>query len=160
MVYAMNDWLTAYSTVAEVSATLTGLLIVSDTVKLTTVSDETRRWMLYIAKRSFLDFLAVLAVALMFLVPAASYEVMGWVILGLGVMRVAWHISHWHKHSKLTLHYARPRAYVISMVATVLLVIAGVAMLQAWSHAAKLTYVAAVLLLFDACQNAWRLLTR
>jgi hypothetical protein len=156
----MNDWLTAYSTVAEVAATMTGLLFVSVSVKLTAVSDETRRWMLFIAKRSFLDFLAVLAVALMFLVPAASYEVMGWVILGLGVVRVAWHISHWRKQSKLTLPDARPGASVISMAATLVLVVAGVAMLLAWPHAAKLTYVAAMLLLFDACHNAWRLLTR
>jgi hypothetical protein len=156
----MNEWLTAYSTVAEVAATLTGLLFVSVSVKLSTVSDETRRWMLFIAKRSFLDFLTVLAVALMFLVPARSYEVMGWVTLGLGIVRSVWHVSHWRKHGKLTTADTRPRVYLVSMAATLVLVIAGVATLLAWSHAAKLTYTAAMLLLFDACQNAWRLLTR
>jgi hypothetical protein len=160
MVHLMNDWLTAYSTVADVAATLTGLLFVSVSVKLATVSDETRRWMLFIAKRSFLDFLTVLAIALMFLVPGASSLAMGWVILGLGAIRSAWHVRHWYKRSKLTSPDTNSRSYVVSMAATGMLIIAGAATLLAWDHTGKLTYAAAILLLFDACQNAWRLLTR
>lgn len=156
----MNDWQTAYSTVAEVAATLTGLLFVSVSVKLTPASDETRHWMLFIAKRSFLDFLTVLAIALLFLVPAVSSAVMGWAILWLGVLRAVWHISLWRTRRTLALPEARMRAHLVSMVATVVLLIAGVAMLMLWPRAAKLTYVAAILLLFDACQNAWCLLTR
>ena len=160
MVFAMNDWLTAYSTMSEVAATLTGLLFVSVSVKLTSASADTRHWMLFTAKRSFLDFLAVLAVGLMFLVPAVSYEVMGGVILGLGLLRAAWHVSYWHQHRKLRSPDTRLRTYILSIAATAVLVAAGAATLLAWPHAAKLTYIAALLLLFDACHNAWRLLIR
>jgi hypothetical protein len=156
----MNNWQTAYSTVAEVAATLTGLLFVSVSVKLTPASDETRRWMLFIAKRSFLDFLSVLAIALLFLVPDVSNTMMAWGILWLGAARAAWHVSLWRAHGKLAQIDTYMRPHVVSMVATAVLVIAGVAMLLDWSHAAKLTYAGAMLLLFDACQNAWRLLTK
>jgi hypothetical protein len=157
---ATNDWLTAYSTVAEVAATLTGLLFVSVSVKLTAVSDEMRHWMLFISKRSFRDFVTVLAIALLFLVPTVSSYTMGWGVLAVGILRVAWHISHRREHRKLTSPDKDIRAYVLSMVATAVLLIAGIATLLTWSHAAKLTYAAVMLLLFDACQNAWRLLTR
>jgi hypothetical protein len=157
---ATSDWLTAYSTVAEVAATLTGLLFVSVSVKLTAVSDEIRRLMLFIAKRSFMDFLSVLAIALMFLVPNVSNYSIGWGVLWVGIVRVAWHVSHKRQHRWLTAYDANIRIYVVSMAATAVLLIAGAATLLTWSHAAKLTYTAAMLLLFDACQNAWRLLIR
>jgi len=156
----MNDWQAAYTTIAEVAATLTGLLFVSVSVKLNVASDEERRWMLMIAKRSFMDFLAVLAVALLFLVPAVSPYVIGWAILWLGILRAVWHVSHWRTCRSLATLNMKLREYIVPMVATFGLFIAGIATLLAWSIALKVTYVLAIALLFGACQNAWRLLTR
>ncbi len=156
----MNDWQAAYSTIAEVAATLTGLLFVSLSVKLNQTTDEERRWMLMLARRSFIDFLAVLGIALLFLVPAVSPYVIGWAILWLAVARVVWHVSHWRTCRKLATINMKSSEYIVPMVATAGLFMAGTAALLAWTHAWKTIYVVAIVLLSGACQNAWRLLTR
>jgi hypothetical protein len=74
---AMNEWQSAYSTMAEVAATLSGLLFVSLSMKLHAVTGEHRGWMLLVAKRSFFDFLAVLGIALLLLIPAGSLVFVG-----------------------------------------------------------------------------------
>jgi hypothetical protein len=156
----MNDWQAAYSTIAEAAATLTGLLFVSVSVKLNLASAEERRWMLLVSKRSFLDFIAVLAIALLFLVPAISRDVIGWAVLWLGGARTAWHVSHWRERPNLSAINLTLRDYVAPMAITLGLLITGAVMLLGWQIAWKLVYVMSVVLLLGACQNAWHLLTR
>jgi ABC-type phosphate/phosphonate transport system permease subunit len=156
----MNDWQAGYTTIAEVAATLTGLLFVSVSVKLNSASDEERRWMLMVAKRSFYDFLAVLAIALLFLMPTVSPDVIAWAVLWLGVVRAVWHVNHWRTRRSLATLNMNLKDYVVPMVATLGLFIAGVATLLAWPIAGTITYLVAIALLFGACRNAWRLMTR
>jgi hypothetical protein len=157
---AMNEWQSAYSTIAEVAATLSGLLFVSLSVKLNAASNEEREWVLVIAKRSFLDFLAVLGIAMFFLVPSISHILIGWAVLWLSATRAMWHVRYLRTYHGSVDLKPTPREYVIPVVATVVLTTAGVAMLLSYAVAPKLIYSAAIVLLFGACQNAWRLLIR
>jgi hypothetical protein len=156
----MNNWLAAFGTIGEVAATLTGLLFVSLSVKLNTASSEGRQWMLFVAKRSFLDFLAVLVVGLLFLMPDISLHAIGWGLVWLSVARVVWHVNHWRIYRATSTEPFRPIEYLASIAATLLLTVAGVTAFLGWAIAPQLTYVGAITLLFGSCQNAWRLLVR
>jgi hypothetical protein len=65
----LRDWQFFYSTVAAASATLTGLLFVSLSIHLEKIKSPQGTLMLRTAQRSFEDFLYVLMIALVFLVP-------------------------------------------------------------------------------------------
>jgi hypothetical protein len=156
----MNEWQAVYSTIAEVAATLTGLLFVSLSVRLNASSSEERPRLLVVAQRSFFDFLAVLLIALLFLPPGASLYVIGWIVLWLSAARIAWHVSHWRIHRGSAQPKPELKEYLIPMAATLMSMAAGIAMLLAYSVALRLTYATAIVLLIGACQNAWRLLVR
>lgn len=157
----MNEWQSAYSTVAEVSATLSGLLFVSLSVKLNSASSEQRQWMLLVAKRSFLDFLAVLVIALVFLVPGASTYVIGWAVLWISITRAVWHVGYWRTYRSSAASRSRfIWEFLVPVAETMVLAAAGIAALLNYAVAPKLIYVAAIALLIGACQNAWRLLIR
>lgn len=74
----MNDWQTACSTMAEVVATLSGLLFVSLSLKLNVVSSEERRWMSLAPEHSFFNLRAMLLIGLSCRVAAISLYLMGW----------------------------------------------------------------------------------
>lgn len=154
----MNDWQLAYAAIAGVAATLSGLLFVALSVRLTAADAEKRPWMLFMAKRSFIDFLAVLALALLFLMPKLTLQAVGWTQLGLGASRVAWHVRHWRMYHAVAVKGQHLREYLAPVGATLVLLIAGLGALLAWPDVLKTTYVASLMLLFGACQNAWRLL--
>lgn len=156
----MNDWQTAYSTMAEVAATLSGLLFVALSLKLNAVSKEERRWMLLVSQRSFFDLMAVLLLGLCFLVPVISHQLIGWGLLWLSVMRAIWHVNHWRSYHDVALPGTRVMEYIVPMITTLMLVLAGAGMLLAKPFALHLVYLMAVVLLFAACRNAWRLLVR
>jgi hypothetical protein len=156
----MSEWQSAYSTIAEVAATLSGLLFVSLSVKLNAAPSEERDWMLVLAKRSFLDFLAVLGIALIFLIPAISLYMLGWTVLWLGITRAVWHIRYLRMYHRSEALKPEPKEYVIPLIATALLTAAGIAMLLSHASGPKLIYGSAIALLLGACQNAWRLLIR
>jgi hypothetical protein len=156
----MNNWLAAFGTIGEVAATLTGLLFVSLSLKLNSASSEGRQWMLFVAKRSFLDLLAVLVIGLLFLMPNISLNTIGWGLVWLSVARVIWHVNHWRIYRATSIEPFRPIGYLASVAATLLLTSAGVTALLGWSIAPQLTYVGAITLLFGSCLNAWRLLVR
>lgn len=116
--------------------------------------------MLFVAKRSFLDFLAVLTIALLILMPDISLKAIGWGLVWLSVARVTWHVNHWRNYRVTTTATFRLLDYLASMAATLLLIIAGVTALLGWPAAPQLTYVGAITLMFGSCLNAWRLLVR
>jgi hypothetical protein len=156
----VNNWLTAFGTMGEVAATLTGLLFVSLSMKLNTAPSEERRWMLFVAKRSFLDFLAVLVIALLFLMPDISLNTIGWALVWLCFARALWHVNHWRIYRAASTGTFHLLEYLASIAATLLLTTAGVTALLNGSAAPQLTYVGVITLLFGSCQNAWRLLVR
>ena len=156
----MNNWLVAFGTIGGVAATLTGLLFVSLSMKLHAASSEERQWMLFIAKRSFFDFLAVLIIALLFLMPDISLKTIGWALAWVSFVRVLWHVNQRRIIRATTTETFRLSAHLIPIAATLLLIIAGAAALLSWPVASRLTYIGAITLLFGSCENAWRLLVR
>jgi lipoprotein signal peptidase len=154
----MDGWQTAYSTIAEVAATLTGLLFVALSLRLNTASSDRREWMLQVARRSFFDFLAVLVIALVWLIPAVSILFVGWVALLTAVSRVFWHIHHWRRYRADGTGASSLSDHLVPMIATLMLCVAGVLMAVLGEPAPKLIYTAAIALLFGACRNSWRFL--
>jgi hypothetical protein len=156
----MNNWQVAYSAIAEVAATLSGLLFVSLSIKINSAPGNEREEMLSIARRSFMDFLAVLSLALFFLVPTISLQSVGLVAIVLGIARATWHVNHWIKYRSGPAATLHTNEFLKSIFATTFLLVAGVGSLLAWVHAPRLIYAAAIVLLFGACKNAWLLLVR
>jgi hypothetical protein len=154
----MSDWQVAYTTIAEVAATLSGLLFVSLSMKLNSASGSDRQEILSIARRSFMDFLAALALALFFLVPTISLQSVGVVAVALSIARGVWHVRHWLKYRSVPDAALNTMEFVKSIFATAFLFAAGTCSLLVWSLAPRLTYAAAIVLLFGACKNAWLLL--
>ena len=154
----MNEWQSAYSTMAEVAATLSGLLFVSLSMKLNAATGEHRGLMVLVAKRSFFDFLAVLGIALLLLIPGGSLVFVGWTALLIATARVVWHVQHWRSYRSAEAVKTSLIDYFVPMVATLMLGLAGVALLLASPMSPKLVYAAAIALLYGACQNAWRFL--
>lgn len=156
----MNEWQSAYSTMAEVAATLSGLLFVSLSMKLHAVTGEHRGWMLLVAKRSFFDFLAVLGIALLLLIPSGSLVFVGWTALLIATARIAWHVQHLRGYRSADAFRTSLTDYFVPMLATLMLASAGVALLLSSTISPKLIYAAAIALLYGACQNAWRFLVQ
>lgn len=154
----MNEWQSAYSTMAEVAATLSGLLFVSLSMKLNAATGEHRGWMLLVAKRSFFDFLAVLGIALLLLVPGGSLVFVGWTALLIATARVVWHVQHVRSYRRGEAFKTSLTDYFVPMLSTLMLGVAGVALLLSSTMSPKLIYAAAIALLYGACQNAWRFL--
>ena len=154
----MNEWQSAYSTMAEVAATLSGLLFVSLSMKLNAATGEHRGLMVLVAKRSFFDFLAVLGIALLLLIPGGSLVFVGWTALLIATARVVWHVQHWRSYRSAEAVKTSLIDYFVPMVATLMLGSAGVALLISSTLSPKLVYAAAIALLYGACQNAWRFL--
>jgi hypothetical protein len=156
----MNNWQVAFGTIGEVAATLTGLLFVSLSIKLNTASGEERHWMLFIAKRSFLDILAALVIALLFLMPNILLHTIGWGLVWLSIVRTIWHLNHWRKYRSATTRAFHLMEYLASVGLTLLLTSAGATTLASSPIAPQLIYAGAIGLLFGSCQSAWRLLVR
>ena len=154
----MNEWQSAYSTMAEVAATLSGLLFVSLSMKLNAATGEHRGLMVLVAKRSFFDFLAVLGIALLLLIPGGSLAFVGWTALLIATARVVWHVQHWRSYRSAEAVKTSLIDYFVPMVATLMLGSAGLALLLSSTLSPKLIYAAAIALLYGACQNAWRFL--
>ena len=155
-----NEWPVAFSTIAEVAATLSGLLFVSLSVKLSGATRDERGWMLFVARRSFFDFLAVLGLALLYLMPNVSIKEVNWMLLLLCVARSAWHVRHWREFGATAGVAAHLKEQMVPLAATAIMSAAMIGIWQDWPVAPNLTYVGAIILLFGACQNAWRLLVR
>jgi hypothetical protein len=156
----MNNWQVAFGTIGEVAATLTGLLFVSLSIKLNTASGEERQWMLFVAKRSFLDILAALVIALLFLMPNLLLHAIGWGLVWLSIVRTIWHVNHWRNYRATATRAFHLMEYLASVGVTLLLTSAGATALASCPIAPQLIYAGAISLLFGSCQNAWRLLVR
>ena len=156
----LNEWPVAYSAIAEVAATLSGLLFVSLSVKLAGATRDERNWMLFVARRSFFDFLAVLGLALLYLMPNVLISEVNWFQLFLCLARVTWHVRHWRSFGATAGWIAHVKEQLVPFIATGLMSLAVIGVWLSWPVAPNLTYIGAIILLFGACQNAWRLLVR
>jgi hypothetical protein len=155
----MKDWQLVYATLAGVTATLSGLLFVSVSVSLNTADGAERQRLLFVATRSFLDFLSVLALSIFFLVPELTVLMAGLSQLMVGLLRTGWHLRHWLRRSHQT-QRKNLLQYLVPTFATIALLFAGGFSLALGKFVPGLTLFAVMGLAFGACQNAWRLLVR
>jgi hypothetical protein len=116
--------------------------------------------MLFIAKRSFLDILAALVIALLFLMPNILLHTIGWGLVWLSTVRTIWHVNHWRKYRAAAARAFHLMEYLASVGLTLLLTSAGATTLASSPIAPQLIYAGAIGLLFGSCQSAWRLLVR
>ncbi len=154
-------WQPFFITVATVAATLVGLLFVSLSINRDTITSESNRHLLRLARRSFSDFIFVLLIALFFLIPLQSGHTLGIELVVIGIFRVRLLFRQiktsggGQKADALDL----AREYVLPVLSTAGLLVAGLGL---YEESIKAVYYFVVpvnaILLITACSNAWLLL--
>ena len=154
-------WQPFFITVAGVSGTLVGLLFMSLSLNREQITAAENRRLFRLARRSFSDFLYVLLIALFFLIPLQNGHHLGTELLVLGAFRVRlffaqiWSVATGQKPALLDLVWE----YVLPVLATVGLVIAGVQMYEGEIITVHYFVVPVIAtLLVTACSKAWQLL--
>jgi hypothetical protein len=160
----LRDWQFFYSTVAAASATLTGLLFVSLSIHLEKIKSRAGALMLRTAQRSFEDFLYVLMIALVFLVPhpvPIGLAIALFVLAGarlLGLVRQAIRAARDPRR-----HLAKAEAlreYALPSLACLGLIAVGVEVLRGDIEAIFGLVLVIAALLTTANWNAWLLLVQ
>ena len=165
MSYSFNEriteWQLFFATVATVSATLAGLLFVSLSINRDRLLDSDHG-LLRVARRSFMDFLYILLISLMFLIPQQGSGPLSRELLLLGLARI-WRLAVLHRESrgkgwKPTFGQSI-REYALPTLTVVGLVGAGVWIARDSLLAVYYFIVPVIaLLLWNASWNAWLLL--
>ncbi len=160
---SLQEWQMFFATVATVSATLTGLLFVSLSLNRDRLRDEQRLFTLGIARNTFGDFLYVLMIALVFLVPhqvpiglAVALIALG-ISSGLGVLIREAHQSRRTQNGWADVWLILRRIGLPSIASLGLLAVAIEIAFQHYVAIFGLVGVIAALLV-TACWNAWLLL--
>jgi len=160
----LRDWQFFYSTVAAASATLTGLLFVSLSIHLEKIKSQAGTLMLRTAQRSFEDFLYVLMIALVFLVPhpvPIGLAIALFVLAGarlLGIARQAIRTAR-DPQRKLSMAEAS-REYALPALACLGLVFVAVEVLRGDTESIFGLVLVIAALLSTASWNAWLLLVQ
>ncbi len=159
---SLQSWQLFFATVATVSATLTGLLFVSLSLNRERLTGKRSEVVLASARLTFSDFLYVLMIALVFLVPhpiplslAVALLVLG-ISRGIGLIRD--YIRHWKRGKRKLNALAALRELGLPAIACAgLIAIAITSLLGITDGIYGLVGVIAALLL-TACWRAWLLL--
>ena len=161
---ALNDWQLFYATVATASATLSGLLFVALSINFERLRGSTGANRLRISRRTFFDFIYVLMIGLVFLVPRQTPAGFSLALLVLAVSRLASLI----RQSGSDMRVAQQkqtilevvREYALPVVAALGLVLVAVAVLAGRFDALYWLVAAIAALLTRASWNAWLLLVQ
>jgi hypothetical protein len=158
----LKEWQIFYATVAAASATLTGLLFVALSINVERFKKKEAENQMRIARRAFGDFLYVLMISLVFLVP--NQIPLGFAIAllvlalsrGIGLIRLVLEATRHKKMKNSSVHplreFALPLLACIGLIAIAFAVLVG--------QFDLLYYLVGVIatLLASACWNAWTLL--
>lgn len=158
----LQSWQVFYSTVAAASATLTGLLFVSLSLSRERLRDNTASGALATARRSFGNFLYVLMLSLVFIVPHPGPLGLTVALLVLGMARgvgLIHEVARWRgqlgrggRRGELL------RDVVLPVLASVGLVAVGIAVAMGQTIALFALVIVVAGLLVSASWNAWVLL--
>ncbi len=159
---SLQAWQVFFATVAAASATLTGLLFVSLSLNRERLKGPRKESLLALARRTFGDFLYVLMIALVFIVPHQVPYSLTTALLVLGLSRGVGLVRQAGRQVKST--QGRPgvrlilREIGLPFIAAIGLII--VAVLIAFRITDAIYGLVAVIaaLLVTACWNAWLLL--
>ncbi len=159
----LRDWQLFYATVATACATLTGLLFVALTLNTDILRRSENVHLLDMARQAFSQFILVLMVALVFLVPHQTPVGLGVALIALSIAyaaataRYLGQLLSRGRHRK-----ARPvfaRGATLSIVGYVGVLIVGIAVLLHWWFALYLLVFMLAAALAAASRYAWFLLT-
>jgi hypothetical protein len=154
----LNSWEIFYSTVSLASVTLAGLLFVSLSIHQENVDDKPFRNMVSLARSSFGDFLYVLMLGLVFLVP---HPVPGGLAIALFVLGLARAWGSRHLAGGFFKRPSRKRAFpgfLLSSIASIGLVIVGIEILRGVMVSIYGLVIVVAALLTNASWNAWLIL--
>jgi hypothetical protein len=159
---SLQSWQMFYATVSAASATLTGLLFVSLSLNRERLKGARAHIVLPTARRTFGDFLYVLMIGLVFLVPhqvpyslATALFVLG-TARGVGILREAARnaSSIWKRESL----QGMLREIGFPLLASIGLLAVAIAVVFGRTDAIYWLVIAIAALLVSACWNAWLLL--
>ncbi len=160
----LRDWQFFYSTVAAASATLTGLLFVSLSINIEKIKTRAGGGLMRTARRSFEDFLYVLMIALVFLVPHPVPIGLAIALFVLGIVRGVGLVVHSVRSSRLTHRRTSAaetlREYALPAVACLGLIAVGVEVLRGDTVSIFGLVLVIAALLITASWNAWILLVQ
>lgn len=160
---SLQTWQLFYATVATVAATLTGLLFVSLSLNRERLKGSRARDVISIARSTFGDFLYVLMIALVFIVPHRIPIGLTVALLALGITSGAGTIIR--ETSRPRRRRKRVNQLVVMIRRIALPTIASLGLIFVAIEIALDNYVAIyglvvviAALLVTACWNAWQLL--
>jgi len=155
-------WEPFYTTTGTAAAALAGLLFVSLSLnrdKLTTLENKP---MLRLAQRCFADFLFVLFISLVFMIPDQGNHALGLELLGISVARIQRLVRHardtTHDVSRRLLSWQTLREYSFHAIALVGLVVNSVLIYYGNEIAPYLDAVIIITIIARASWSAWLLL--
>lgn len=158
----MTEWQPFYATVAAVVATLTGLLFVGLSLNRERLAADENRGYRRLALRSFEDYLFVLAVAIIMLIPRLDGRWIGQILFVLGATRSVRLVRNWqhpaYRHLQRRTRWETAREYGFPLASC--LGLCGLAAAIYLGQYKPVYYVVVILveLLFTASRGAWRLL--
>lgn len=156
----LQTWQPFYATVAAVCATLTGLLFVALSMNVDILRRAENREGLWLARQTFSEFLLVLMVALIFLIPGLGPMGLGISLLCMGsawsvAAGNAFRVNLWQGKMNLGQFV---RAFGLSLVGTFGVLVIAVCMLLGYADALYGLVFMLAALLGSASRNAWALL--
>ncbi len=157
---SLQSWQVFYATVAAAAATLTGLLFVSLSLNRERLRGEKAALTSAIARQTFGDFLYVLMIALVFIIPHQVPYSLAVALLALGLSRGAGLVREAVSmlKKKPSRRGSLVKEILLPLAASLgLLVVAVFVMLGLMNAVYGLVVVIAALLI-SACWNAWLLL--
>jgi hypothetical protein len=161
--HSLQTWQVFFTSVATASATLTGLLFVSLSFNHEKLKGEHARLALAIARNTFGDFLFVLMIALVFLVPHTIPLSLTIALLVLGLASgsglVIREVRSHHQASKKRLEpWLVLRRIGLPSIASIGLILVAIEIAMGNYSAIFGLVVVIAALLVTACWNAWLLL--
>jgi hypothetical protein len=159
---SLEAWQLFYATIAAASATLTGLLFVSLSLNRERLKGERAKTVIATARRTFGDFLYVLMIAIIFIVPhqvpyslTIALLVLG-ITRGIGLIREA--RQHMRKPSGRINAPIILRVISLPFIATLGLILVAIAVAFGFTISIYGLVIVIAALLVTACWNAWLLL--
>lgn len=159
-----QDWSGFFSALAQVSGGLVGLVFVALTLNPQKLGAGGDPMLGELARVTFSDFLALLFVSLVLLVPHTTASSVGATILGigaLGVLRIARSLVRLRSHLRPgTGRWHIAQRFVLSVLGYCFLVAVGAALLAAkpdFDVVGSFLFLAVATLLLSASRSAWLL---
>ena len=159
------DWAGFFSALAQVSGSLVGLVFVALTFNAKALGVGGNPMLAALAQQTFADFLLLLLISLVMLVPHTSAGNVGAVFVGLSIadtVRILRKLLQLRSRLRTpTGSWEITRRFLLSGLAHVLILGVGIELLSGNrdpSVTGSLLFTGTVLLLFSGCRSAWLLL--